>query len=112
MTKTELQISEASVSDAVEILALQKIAYLSEAEAHDDFTIPPLHQTIEEIQAEFDYQVIFKAERGDTIVGSVRGYEKNGTCYIGKLIVDPVVQNQGIGTRLMKEIEQRFGEVE
>ena len=96
----------------MEILTLQKTAYISEAEAHNDFTIPPLQQTIENMQAEFEYQVILKAEQGDKIVGSVRGYEKNGTCFIGKLIVDPVVQNQGIGTRLMKEIEQRFGEVE
>lgn len=112
MIKTELQISEASVGDVVEILALQKTAYLSEAEAHNDFTIPPLQQTIEEMQAEFEYQVILKVERGNKIVGSVRGYEKNGTCYIGKLIVDPEEQDQGIGSRLMKEIEQRFGDAE
>ena len=100
------------MSDTVGLLALQKSAYLSEAIAHNDFTILPLHQTVEEMQAEFEYQIILKAERGDKIIGSVRGYDENGTCYIGKLIVDPREQDQGIGTRLMKAIEQRFGDSE
>ena len=31
-----------------------------------------------------------------------------GTCFIGKLIVHPEFQNQGIGTKLLKEIEYHF----
>ncbi len=34
----------------------------------------------------------------------------NETCYIGRLIVHPDFQNQGIGIRLMKEIENFFME--
>ena len=49
---------------------------------------------------------------GGTIVGSVRGYLEGETCYIGRLIVRPEMRNQGIGTRLMKEIEARFTSAE
>jgi hypothetical protein len=42
-------IEKAVVNDAEKILSLQKIAYRSEAEIYDDFTIPPLKQTSEEI---------------------------------------------------------------
>ena len=42
------------------------------------------------------------------IVGSVRAYLSEGTCFVGRLIVHPSVQNQGIGTRLMNEIEHAF----
>jgi ribosomal protein S18 acetylase RimI-like enzyme len=42
------------------------------------------------------------------IIGSVRAYSKEGTCYIGRLIVHPDFQNRGIGTRLMDEIEKIF----
>jgi ribosomal protein S18 acetylase RimI-like enzyme len=42
------------------------------------------------------------------LVGSVRARETDGTCCVGKLIVHPDCQGQGIGTRLMREIERRF----
>ena len=43
-----------------------------------------------------------------TIVGSVRAYVKNDTCYINRLVVLPDYQNKGIGKALMSEIEKRF----
>lgn len=111
MASIDVQIEEAGVEDAAEILALQKLAYVSEAEATNDFTIPPLHQTLEEIQAEFASQVFLKVEHESKLVGSVRGYVQDGTCYIGKLIVHPQMQNRGMGTRLLKAIERRFAAV-
>lgn len=104
----DLIIVPALLADAPTILALQKLAYHSEAVLNDDFTIPPLTQTLPEIEADFQQQVYLKAVLGGTIVGAVRGYEKDGTCYIGRLIVHPDRQNRGLGTQLMKAIEARF----
>ena len=106
--KGEIAIEHASIEDAEEILQLQKLAYVSEAEVIDDFTIPPLHQTIDEIESEFDHQVFFKVEVDGRIIGSVRCYLDNGTCYIGKLIVHPDHQNRGLGTRLLRAAERQF----
>lgn len=44
-----MEIVQASVTDAEEILKLQKLAYQIEAERYNDYNIPPLKQTIEEI---------------------------------------------------------------
>ncbi|MCP4130388.1 MAG: GNAT family N-acetyltransferase [bacterium] len=107
-----MKIEEAKISDAGEILALQKLAYQSEAKIINDFTIPPLTQTREELEKEYDYSVVLAARQDDRIVGSVRAHCENGTCYIGKLIVDPAEQKKGIGARLMREIENRFVEAE
>jgi ribosomal protein S18 acetylase RimI-like enzyme len=41
-------------------------------------------------------------------IGSVRANVKEGTCYIGRLIVHPDFQKRGIGTRLMSEMEKVF----
>jgi ribosomal protein S18 acetylase RimI-like enzyme len=102
-------IEQADVKDAEEILRLQKLAYQSEAEIHNDYSIPPLTQSLKEIGAEFENQIFLKATDDDgEIIGSVRAYESQGTCFIGRLIVDPELQNQGIGTSLMNEIEKRF----
>jgi ribosomal protein S18 acetylase RimI-like enzyme len=104
----ELQIEQASVADAEAILALQKLAYRSEAAIYDDFEIPPLCQTLAEMQQDISRQLVLKATLGGRIVGSVRGHEREGTCHIGRLIVDPACQNRGIGRRLMAAIEERF----
>lgn len=45
---------------------------------------------------------------GSRIIGSVRAYEENNTCKVGKLIVHPDYENKGIATRLMSELEARF----
>ena len=106
-------IEQATVLDAEEILKLQKLAYQSEAEIHKDYSIPPLTQVIKEIEAEFENQFFLKAlVDGKRIIGSVRAYIESWTCFIGRLIVHPDFQNQGIGTSLMHEIEGRFKEAE
>ncbi len=104
-----LVIERATISDAKGILALQKLAYRSEAEIYNDFNIPPMVQTLESIEKDFENQVFLKALIDGRIIGSVRAYSKEGICYIGRLIVHPDFQNQGIGTKLMNEIERIFG---
>ncbi len=107
-----MSIERATIDDAQEILALQKLAYTSEAEIYDDFTISPLHQTLEEIEAEFADQRFLKFCEKGRIAGSVRAYVKEGICFIGKLIVQPECQNKGIGTKLLEEIENAFDHVD
>jgi len=105
-----IHIEEATAADAEEILALQKAAYESEGRRYEDFTIPPLIQTLDEIREDFSRQLFIKAVEGDTgeIVGSVRAYIKEGTCFVGRLIVRPDCQDRGIGSLLLEEIEERF----
>jgi len=101
-------IERAVASDLEEILALQKKAYISEAEIYSNFNIPPLVQTFEEIKDEFRNQVFLKALESRRIVGSARAYQDEKICYIGKLFVEPACQNQGIGASLLNNIEEVF----
>jgi ribosomal protein S18 acetylase RimI-like enzyme len=104
----DVNILKAEAGDLDEVLALQKLAYRSEAEIYNDYSIPPLHQTIDEVREEYKDLLFLKVVDDDKVIGSVRAYEENDTCYIGKLIVEPSFQNSGIGTKLMLEIERRF----
>jgi len=102
-------IQKANISDASEILKLQKLAYKSEAEIYNDFTIPPLTQTLEEVQNKFKDHIFLKAVEDGRIIGSVRANVLDSeTVYIGRLIVHPDYQKQGIGTKLMDKIEACF----
>jgi ribosomal protein S18 acetylase RimI-like enzyme len=105
-----LLIETANVKDAQEILALQMLAYQSEAKIYNDFLIPPLVETLDEMELNFKSYVFLKVTFDGKIIGSVRVYEKDGTCYIGRLIVHPNFQNQGIGAKLLLEIERIYSE--
>lgn len=101
-------IIQAGPGDAAEILALQKHAYQTEAELNDDWTIPPLTQTLPEIESEFKTRTFLKAVSKDKIIGSVRAFLDSGTCHIGRLMVFPEYQGKGIGSLLMGKIEAAF----
>jgi ribosomal protein S18 acetylase RimI-like enzyme len=103
-----MMVERATIADAEEILSLQKLAYQSEARIYSVFDIPPLIQSLEEVRDEFKGKIVLKAVFNGKIVGSVRAFLKDGTCYIGRLVVHPNFQNQGIGTKLMSEIERVF----
>jgi GNAT superfamily N-acetyltransferase len=102
------RIASAAPEDAPAILELQKLAYQSEARLYNDWNIPPLTQTLDELVSDFTTKIFLKAQIGDKIVGSVRGHQLEDTCYVERLIVHPDVRGQGIGTALMAQIESCF----
>nr|WP_310789098.1 GNAT family N-acetyltransferase [uncultured Alistipes sp.] len=103
-------IERAERNDLQQILDLQYLAYRSEAELLNDFRIPPLLQTLQELQAEFETGVMLKAIDGcrGRIVGSVRGHTDGRTLFIGKLIVGHQQRRKGIGTELLGSIEKEY----
>jgi ribosomal protein S18 acetylase RimI-like enzyme len=62
------------------------------------------------MRVDLERKVVLKATIDGRIVGSVRGHVEEGTCHIGRLIVHPDVQNQGIGTALVGGIEEHFSD--
>ena len=57
----QVDIQQASVEDADEILALQKLAYRSEARLYGDWSIAPLTQTLDQLRRQFSDHIILKA---------------------------------------------------
>jgi len=101
------RIERASLADAPAILALQKLAYRS-ARLYDDWTLPPLPQTLENLREDFAVSVILKATEAGRLVGSVRVREADDVCQVGRLIVHPEFQGFGVGTMIMRHIEAEF----
>ena len=102
---TPHHIVQAEETDLEAILVLQRLAYQGEARLLNDFSIPPLMQTLEEMKEEFRSGIFLKAvdEKGK-IVGSVRGTLRGDTLLIGKLMVHPEYQGNGLGSCLLQEL--------
>ena len=104
-----MNIKKAEKGDLSEILDLQYLAYQSEARLFDNQNIPPLKQTLTDVEKEYQKGIILKAlDKDKTIIGSVRAFCENETVYIGKLMVHPSKQGQGIGTQLLLEMEKQY----
>lgn len=104
-----IHIMKADKEDLPKILDLQYLAYQSEARLFDNENIPPLQQTLADVENEYQKGIILKVlDEGKNIIGSVRAYCDGETVYIGKLMVHPSKQGQRIGTQLLLEMEKQY----
>src|SRR4051794_13567542 len=85
----DLKIARAGLADAEAVLRLQQRAYQSAAALYQNWNIPPLAQTLEDLRAEFARATFLKATVAGVLVGSVRARLRRGACEVGRFIVHP-----------------------
>jgi len=103
-----MEIKEATIEDAGTILKIQKAAFISEAELHGDFTIPPLVQTLDELKADLNHKTMMKVMVDGEIVATGQVIQIDNISYIGRMAVKPAFQGQGIGSQLLSVLESAF----
>lgn len=99
------------VEDAGEILTLQRAAYVPEAQAHADLAMPPLTQTLDQLRAELagPLTTAWGIREHGRLVASVRvRLTDPDTAEIGRLVVAPDRQGNGLGTALLLAAEARL----
>ncbi len=107
-----MHIEKAQKQDLAAILELQKRCYRENAERYHDDHIPPMTQSLSELEQDYDHYLILKALGDENkIIGSVRAYREHDICHIERLFVRPDYQNQGLGKELMLAMEQQFSDV-
>lgn len=100
-----------AVEDAGEVLTLQRAAYVTEAQAHDDLDLPALRQSLAELSAELadpDVLALGWRDRDGRLVAAVRVRlvdRARSRAEIGRLAVAPDRQGQQLGTRLLAAVE-------
>lgn len=105
-------IVRADAGDAGEILTLQRAAYLVEAQLYGDPFLPPLVETLDQMRGVIESDaIVLKAMDGGRVVGAVRAQFSEQTCLVGRLIVAPDRQGKGVGTVLLKAIEEEAAEL-
>ena len=105
----DVELSPISVADAGEVLTVQRAAFVSEAQIYGSADMPPLTQTLEELEAELRQNDGWVARVGGRLVGALRSREADGLLLIGRIAIAPDMQGSGIGRALLGAAESHSG---
>jgi tRNA (guanine37-N1)-methyltransferase len=93
----------ATPSDAAEVLVLQRCCWIGEAIANNDLAVPPLKEPLDQVRAWMpDAWVLRESGR---LIGAVRGTLDGDVWKIGRLMVAPDRQGEGLGGMLLRHAE-------
>jgi tRNA (guanine37-N1)-methyltransferase len=101
------EVLPATRADAGELYTLQRACWLQELEANPGVVIPALTESLEDVVAGLDAHHTWVVRRAGRLVGSVRArLTSRGGWDVGRLMVAPDLQGQGLG-RLLLELAER-----
>jgi ribosomal protein S18 acetylase RimI-like enzyme len=107
--EADIVLSPISVDDAGELLTVQRAAFVSEALIYGSVDMPPLTQTLDELEAELRESDGWVARVDGRLVGAIRSRESEGLLLIGRIAIAPDMQGFGIGRALLDAAESHSG---
>ena len=107
MSAVDVAVRDIRIEDAGEVLTLQRAAFVQEALIYGTPDMPPLTQTLDELVHELHDNLGRVALAGPRIVGAVRARLDDGLLLVGRLVIAPDQQGNGVGSRLLSAVEER-----
>jgi NAD(P)H-dependent FMN reductase/ribosomal protein S18 acetylase RimI-like enzyme len=99
------EIVPAVLSDAAELLVLQRCCWVDEALANGRLDLPALQESEHEVREALRDWTTWVVRRDGRLVGSVRAQQDGGSWHIGRLMVAPDQRHSGLGRRLLAYAE-------
>lgn len=94
-------------ADAGELLTLQRACWVTEQQANPDAEIAALGESLADVVAWMASDSVLVARAGGRLIGAVRGrLQEDSVWDIGRLMVAPDLQGQGLGRMLLERIEE------
>lgn len=107
MSELDVTVRGIRIEDAGEVLTLQRAAFVQEALIYGSPEMPPLTQTLEELEHELHDNLGCVALEGTRMIGAVRARLDRDLLLVGRIAIAPDAQGKGIGTLLLAEVERR-----
>lgn len=112
MPENQLTIHPAEVADASDIHAIKLLAFAEEGRLSGSMELPPLQEDQASVEHDVRSHTVLVARVDGQTVGSARGEVSGTTCEIRAVCVHPSYQGRGVGTALMRAIEQAHPDAE
>ena len=100
------ELRAAVPADAGELYVLQLACWVQEMHDNPGVAIPALHETFDDLRAWLPEWTVLVAHREGRLVGAARARLEGEAWDIGRLMVAPDLQGQGLGRALLDEIER------
>lgn len=101
-----LQLRLALPADVPELFTLTRACWVQEAQSNNRLDIPALTEDLEAVRASLDTTQTWVARRAGRLIGSVRTELRGDELHIGRLMVAPDLQGQGLGRLLLEHAER------
>ncbi len=93
-------------ADAGELYTLQLACWVQEMHDNPGVEIPALHETYDDLRAWLPEWTVLVLRREGRLIGAARARREGDAWDIGRLMVVPDLQGQGLGRFLLAEIER------
>jgi tRNA (guanine37-N1)-methyltransferase len=102
----DLEIRPVQPGDAGELLTLQRACWVQESWANPDLELDALTETLDDVRTWIADGTVLVVRSAGRLVGAVRGRLHGNTWDVGRLMVAPDLQGQGLGRLLLARIEE------
>ena len=96
--------------DAGEVMTLQRAAFVQEALIYGSPEMPPLTQTLDEVESELRENIGVVALDGTRMIGALRARVDGDLLLVGRIAIAPDRAGEGIGSALLEAVERRGAE--
>lgn len=107
---SEVTVRPVRPEDAGEVMTLQRAAFVQEALIYGTPEMPPLTQTLDEVESELQENLGCVALDGPRMVGVVRARLDGRLLLVGRIAIAPDRAGEGLGTTLLAAVERRGAE--
>ncbi len=103
------KIAPLTPADLPDLLALQRLAFRTEAPLYPGAHIPALEEGLDDLRGDCVSRTVLGVREDGRLIGSVRGHVANGVGHIERLVVHPDARGRGLARQLMAAIEAALG---